>query len=59
MTSKKPTLLIRIDKGTKDALRNAATDDARSMASMVEKYAVECLRRDGYLPMPKRSKKSG
>ena len=45
MTTKKPTLLIRIDARTKADLKRAADSDLRSMASLAEKLIVEGLLR--------------
>lgn len=45
MTTKKPTLLIRIDEQTKAALKKAADSDRRSMAFLAEELIVEGLRR--------------
>lgn len=44
MTTKKPTLLIRMDKRTKDALKKAADFDRRSMAFLAEELILEGLR---------------
>lgn len=45
MTTKKPTLLIRLDARTKAELKKAADSDRRSMAFLVEELVVEGLRR--------------
>lgn len=45
MTTKKPTLLIRLDEQTKAALKKAAESDRRSMAFLAEELILEGLRR--------------
>jgi hypothetical protein len=45
MTTKKPTLLIRLDARTKADLKKAAAADRRSMAFLAEELIVEGLRR--------------
>jgi hypothetical protein len=40
---------LRIRPSLKKALEKAATDDSRSVASLVEKIVVEWLREHGYL----------
>jgi predicted transcriptional regulator len=45
MTTKKPTLLIRLDARTKAELKKAADAEDRSMAWMVEKAVEEWLLR--------------
>ena len=54
MASKKPTLLIRIDERTKEAMRKAAIAEERSMAWLYERAGREWLERNGYLPPPKK-----
>jgi predicted transcriptional regulator len=45
MTTKKPTLLIRLDAQTKADLKKAADADRRSMAFLAEELILEGLRR--------------
>jgi hypothetical protein len=49
MVGKTPSLGIRVRPETKAALEKAATDDFRSVSSLVEKILVEWLRKKGYL----------
>lgn len=48
--AKTPSLGIRVQPETKQALEKAAKDDLRSMSSMVEKILVDWLTERGYLP---------
>jgi hypothetical protein len=41
---------IRLALETKDAIRQAAEDDARSQASLIEKILRDWLKGSGYLP---------
>lgn len=46
---KTPSLGVRLQPATKDALERAAKDDLRSISSLVEKILVLWLRDNGYL----------
>jgi hypothetical protein len=46
---KTATLNLRIDPKLKDAADRAATDDQRSLTSLIEKLLTDYLRRKGYL----------
>jgi hypothetical protein len=48
-----PSLGVRVLPEIKDALERAATEDHRSMSSMIEKILSEWLREHGYLEKPK------
>lgn len=48
--AKTPSLGVRVQPETKEALERAAKDDLRSVSSLVEKVLVEWLRSKGYLP---------
>ena len=48
---------IRLQQETKAAIRNAADEEARSQASLIEKILRDWLKAHGYLPAAK--KKSG
>ena len=54
---KTPSLGIRVQPGTKEALERAAKDDLRSVSSLAEKILVEWLRSRGYLHDEKAKKK--
>jgi hypothetical protein len=47
---RKPGISFRIQPEIKAALEKAATDDHRSISSLVEKVLAEWLRQHGYLP---------
>lgn len=47
--AKSPSLGVRIQLETKDALERAAKDDMRSVSSLVEKILTDWLRDKGYL----------
>lgn len=57
MTTKKPTLLIRVQPSTKDALLKASLAEDLSMAWIADKAVVEWLERKGYLK-PKKKPRS-
>jgi hypothetical protein len=44
-----PALSFRLDPKIKTALEKAASDDARSVSSMVQKVLTEWLKANGYL----------
>lgn len=46
---KTPSLGVRLQPETKEALERAAKDDLRSISSLVEKILVLWLREHGYL----------
>lgn len=46
---KTPSLGVRLQPETKEALERAAKDDLRSVSSLVEKILVLWLREHGYL----------
>jgi hypothetical protein len=46
---KLPSLGVRVLPETKAALEKAASDDMRTVSSLVEKVLVEWLRANGYL----------
>lgn len=48
--AKTPSLGVRVQPETKDALDRAAKDDMRSVSSLVEKILTEWLREHDYLP---------
>jgi hypothetical protein len=54
---KTPSLGIRVQPETKEALERAAKDDLRSVSSLAEKILVERLRSRGYLPDGKAKRK--
>ena len=47
--SKTPSLGIRLQPEVKEALKDAAIADTRSLSSMVEKILVDWLKTNGYL----------
>lgn len=47
---KPPSLGVRVQPETKDALERAAADDDRTVSSLVERILKEWLREKGYLP---------
>jgi hypothetical protein len=49
---KTPSLGIRVQPETKEALERAAKADMRSISSLIEKVLVEWLREKGYLGKP-------
>ena len=55
---KTPSLGIRVQPEVKDALALAASDDMRSLSSMVEKILVQYLRTHGYLKPPRKKPKA-
>ncbi len=48
--TKTATLNLRIEPELKEAAERAATDDRRSVTSLIEKLLAEYLRERGYLP---------
>jgi hypothetical protein len=48
--TKTPSLGIRVQPATKEALERAAAEDVRSVSSLVEKILVDWLKAKGYLP---------
>lgn len=48
--TKSATLNLRIEPKIKDAAEKAASNDRRSLTSLVEKLLVDHLRKKGYLP---------
>jgi hypothetical protein len=46
---KTPSLGVRVRPETKAALEKAASDDLRSVSSLIEKILIEWLRKKGYL----------
>jgi hypothetical protein len=56
---KTPSLGVRLDPEVKDALENAAIDDARSVSSLVQKIVSEWLKEKGYLDGPAAPKPAG
>lgn len=47
--AKLPSLGIRVQPETKEALEMAAKDDLRSISSLVEKILTDWLKQKGYL----------
>jgi hypothetical protein len=47
--AKSEAISVRVDPELKKALEKAATDDSRSIASLVEKISREWLKSKGYL----------
>lgn len=50
--SKTPSLGVRVEPDVKQALLRAASDDMRSMSSLIEKILIEWLRDKRYLSKP-------
>jgi hypothetical protein len=48
--TKTASIGIRVDPAVKEAAERAASEDHRTLASLVEKLLVEHLRSKGYLP---------
>ncbi len=48
--AKTAALSVRVDPDVKAAAEKAASDDRRTVASLVEKVLAEWLREKGYLP---------
>lgn len=48
--AKTPSLGVRVQPETKEALENAAKDDVRSVSSLIEKILTDWLKEKGYLP---------
>lgn len=51
--AKTSAISVRVTEATKEAATKAAKDDARSVASYVERLLTEHLTASGYLPQPK------
>jgi len=49
---KTPSLGVRLQPDVKAALERAATEDDRSLSSLVERILKEWLRAKGFLPQP-------
>jgi hypothetical protein len=47
---KSATLNLRIDPKLKEAAERAASDDRRSLTTLIEKLLADYLRKKGYLP---------
>ena len=47
MTTKKPAVFVRFQPEVKEALDEAASNDGRSLSSLLEKIAVDWLRANG------------
>jgi hypothetical protein len=56
MPSKRPTILLRLDKDAKAALIKVAKADDRSAQYVLEKIVLDWLRANGHLVPEKRSK---
>lgn len=52
--TKTDALSVRVPAAVKKAAEQAASDDHRSVASLVEKVVIEWLTERGYLPKDKR-----
>jgi hypothetical protein len=59
VSTEKPVIMFRVSRPEiRDALKRAAQDDVRSVATLLEKIAVDWLAAHGYLPKAGEAKKS-
>ena len=56
MTTKKPTILIRVQSKTKEAIAQAALNEQRSVSNLIEVVMTEWLRQNRYPREEKRKK---
>jgi uncharacterized protein (DUF1778 family) len=56
MPSKRPTINVRLDQDTKDALIKAAKADDRSAQYLIERIVLDWLHAHGFLGKPERNK---